>query len=262
MTTTLTEIKGLVAKLPRPQLAMTPKNKALLRQFDDPEVLRRLVALPGRLFAEAKKDSTRSRSTLAKLQAALAIAIGLAIPLRLSNLAAIAFDVHLHLKGHPGAISTFEMAGGEVKNKADLAFDVPAPLARMLLEYRDVLAPRIIGHRPDQVFVNVDGSAKTKHGVRYLIQRYLKTRAGIDFTPHLFRHLAGKVILDEQPGSHELVRQLLGHKSIQTTVAFYTGVDTRRAGRFHADLLDKALADRAKPARRRQSSTRRSQKEA
>ncbi len=259
---TLTEIKGLVAKLPRPQLAMTPENKALLRQFDDPAVLRRLVTLPGRLFAEARNHPTYSKWTLAKLQAALAIAIGLAIPLRLSNLAAVAFDVHLHLNDRPGAISTFDMAGGEVKNKSELAFDVPTPLARMLIEYRDVLAPRIIGHRPDRVFVNVDGSAKTKDGVRYLIQRYLKTRAGVDFTPHLFRHLAGKLILDEQPGGHELVRQLLGHKSIQTTVAFYTGVDTRRAGRFHADLLDKALADRAKPARRRRSSASGSRKEA
>ncbi|MEP0320804.1 tyrosine-type recombinase/integrase [Bauldia litoralis] len=257
----LTEIKALVAKLPRPKLEMTPKNKALLRQFDDPAVLGRLATLPGRLFAEAKKDPTNSKWTLAKLQAALAIGIGLVIPLRLSNLTKLEFDRHLHLSDRPGAISTFEMAGDEVKNKADLAFDVPAPLARMLIEYREILAPRIIGHRPDRVFVNVDGAAKSKHGVRYLIQTYLKKRAGVDFTPHLFRHLAGKVVLEDQPGAHEVVRQLLGHKSIQTTVAFYTGIDTRRAGRFHADILEKAIADRSKPTRSRRASASDSRKE-
>ncbi|MCA9310605.1 MAG: hypothetical protein KDA21_05315, partial [Phycisphaerales bacterium] len=109
----LTELKVLVAKLPRPKLAMTQKNRELLRQFDDPEVLRRMIALPGRLFAEAKKDPSQSKWTLAKLQSALAIAIGLAIPLRLSNLTILEFDRHLHLIDRPGAKSTFEMAGDE-----------------------------------------------------------------------------------------------------------------------------------------------------
>jgi integrase len=49
-------------------------------------------------------------------------------------------------------------------------------------------------------------------------------------TPHQFRHLAAKMILDEHPGAHELVRQM-GHKNAKTATNFYAGIDTRRAGR-------------------------------
>jgi hypothetical protein len=33
------------------------------------------------------------------------------------------------------------------------------------------------------------------------------------------------------------VRQLLGHKNSKTTTNFYAGIDTRRAGREHAELV-------------------------
>jgi integrase len=61
----------------------------------------------------------------------------------------------------------------------------------------------------------------------------------VRLTPHQFRHLAAKIILDANPGAYELVRQLLGHKNMKTTTNFYTGIDTRRAGRAHADLIMK-----------------------
>jgi hypothetical protein len=35
------------------------------------------------------------------------------------------------------------------------------------------------------------------------------------------------------------VRQLLGHKNLSTTTNFYAGIDTRRAGRAHAELVMK-----------------------
>ena len=56
-------------------------------------------------------------------------------------------------------------------------------------------------------------------------------------TPHQFRHLAAKIALDANPGAYELVRQLLGHKNLRTTTNNYAGIDTRRAGRAHADLI-------------------------
>jgi integrase len=60
---------------------------------------------------------------------------------------------------------------------------------------------------------------------------------GVKLTPHQFRHLAAKIALDANPGAYELVRQLLGHKILKTTTNFYAGIDTRRAGRAHADLI-------------------------
>jgi integrase len=111
--------------------------------------------------------------------------------------------------------------------------------------------PKVLGHRPDFVFINKNGSLKREASVRQLIQTNLSRHVGIEFHPHAFRHLAGKLILDDNPGGHELARQFLGHKRIQTTVNYYTGVDTRRAGRHFQDLLEKARLERSRPMRRK-----------
>jgi integrase len=74
---------------------------------------------------------------------------------------------------------------------------------------------------------------------------------GVKLTPHEFRHLAAKIILDANPDAYELVRQLLGHKNMRTTTNFYAGIDTRRAGRAHADLVMKLRQSKMGLRRRR-----------
>jgi hypothetical protein len=103
----LAELKRVVGKLPVPAVGLTNKNKRFLRQFDDPQALRRLVQLPEKLWAEVKRDGKPSFRTLAKAQAALGIAILTYMPLRLENLANLTFDVHLFLRPGVQAISTF-----------------------------------------------------------------------------------------------------------------------------------------------------------
>jgi integrase len=236
------ELKRLIGKMPTPVMALTDKNKRALRQFDDPAVLRRLYCLPERLWAEARREKKPNFRTLAKAQAALAIAILSYAPLRPQNLTALAFDTHLFMREGARAISTLELPAHEVKNGMELAFDIPTPIAKMLIEYRDRFAPKIIGHRPTRLFVNVDGSPKNQATVAGLIMTYLRRRAGIVLTPHQFRHLSAKVVLDAGPGEYETVRQFLGHKSLKTTVGAYAGLDTRRAARRHQYLVEQALA--------------------
>jgi integrase len=238
----LAELKSLVRKMPPAPSGLTGKNKRFLRQFDDPDALRRLVQLPEKLWAEVKRDSTPSFRTLAKAHTALAIAILTYIPLRLQNLADLEFSTHLFMNVGPGAVSTLELSNVEVKNKTELAFDIPLSVAKMLLEYRDRLAPKIIGHRPKRLFENVDGAAKAARSLATTIRIYAKKRAGIALSPHQFRHLSAKVLLDAQPGAYETVRQLLGHKNQQTTVAAYAGIDTRRAADHHRRLVELAIA--------------------
>jgi integrase len=247
----LVELKRLTSKVPMPLSGLTAKNKHFLRQFDDPRVLRRLFNLPRRLWAEVKRGKP-NRSTLAKAQAALAVAILSYMPLRLQNLVALTFDVHLFMREGARATSTLELAAGEVKNRRELAFDIPPEVAKMMIEYRDHIAPKVIGHRPKSLFVNVDGTPKGQDAVADLITRHLAKRAGIVVTPHQFRHLSAKVLLDAEPGGFETVRQLLGHASLNTTVASYAGIDSRRAARHHQRLVEETLAAE-KPGHRRKT---------
>lgn len=240
---TLVELKRLKSKVRSPFGVITAKNRKILRQFDDPASLQRLQRLPARLWAEVKNDAKHNRQTLAKAQAAISIAFLTYMPVRMQNLIKLEFGVHLFLRDGAHATSTVEIPSNEVKNDQDLAFDIPPHIAKMLIEYREKLAPQIIGHRPKIIFVNTKGRPKCPQVVSKLIKTYMKRFAGITITPHAFRALSGKIILDREPGSFELVKQLLGHKSLQTTVSFYTGIDTRRAARHHQRLIDEALAD-------------------
>jgi hypothetical protein len=121
----LAELKRLVSMVPTPTPGLTPKNKTALRQFDDPAVLRRLYDFSGRLWAEVKRDSKPNGQTLVNAQAAIAVAILCYMPIRLQNLALLAFDEHLFLKEGFGAISSLELSAAEVKNKTELGFDIP-----------------------------------------------------------------------------------------------------------------------------------------
>jgi integrase len=246
----LAKLKAMTAKLPQTSSGLTPKNKSFLRQFDDPAALARLVNLPKVLWAEVKRDSKPNFRTLAKAQTALAIAILTYFPLRSQNLVDLTFGTHLFLQNDVRATSTMEVPGAETKNGNDAAWDIKPEVARMLIEYRDRFGPNIIGRRPERLFENVDGSQKSQTTVAWLVRTTLKKRAGIIMTIHQFRHLAAKVMLDDQPGNFEGAKQLLGHKNIKTTANFYGGIDSRRAARHHQHLIDQALEDQARVSRR------------
>jgi hypothetical protein len=238
----LAELTRLAGKIPMPMAGFTDKNKRRLRQFDDPAILQRLFNFPRRLWDEVKRDAKPNYRTLVKAQAALAVAIPSYMPIRLQNLATLSFDVDLFLRDGPRATSSLELSASKVKNRSELAFDIPPEVARMLIEYRNRIAPKVIGHRPDRLFVKADGSPKNQWSVAWLIRTCLKKRAGIELSSHQFRHLSAKVLLDAEPGNFETVRQLLGHKSLTTTVGAYAGIDSRRAGRHHQRLVNEALA--------------------
>ena len=248
---TLADLTRLASKVPTPLPGLTEKNKRALRQFDDPALLRRLYEFPGRLWEEVKRDRNPDFRTLVKAHAALAVGILCYTGIRLHNLAPLTFDVHLFMHEGPGAISSLELPASEVKNRREAAFDLPPHLARMLIEYRNRIAPKIIGYRPSRLFINVDGSAKTQWTVAWTIRTYLRKRAGIKLSSHQFRHLSALVMLNAEPGGFETVKQFLGHESLRTTVNAYAGIDSRRAARHHQRLVEQALAPEKKMVRKR-----------
>jgi integrase len=62
-------------------------------------------------------------------------------------------------------------------------------------------------------------------------------------TPHQFRHVVGKIILDQMPGALSLVSDLLGHKSTETARKFYGGLDQVRAAKSYDKLLARLRSD-------------------
>jgi len=172
------------------------------------------------------------------MQTALGIDILLVAPMRMQNLSALKFSVHLHFpqgRRKPGLIT---LKREETKTKIDLKFEIPTALADRLQVFRNDIAPTFLGRKPDTLFITSTDKVRSQAAVAIAIQKTILRFVGIKMTPHQFRHLCAKIILDRNPGAYELVRQLLGHASQKTTVNSYAGIDTMRAGRAHANLIN------------------------
>jgi integrase len=232
-------LKALRSKLGALPSGLTPKNQTLLRTLDDPRLVADLIQLPDRIWHAARRRLPESKRALVDLQSALAIDVLIHVPLRIRNLTSLKFGVHLHWpqgRHRPALLSIGET---ETKNKVRLEFELPTALADRLLMFRDEIAPLVTGERPQTIFVTWRGKPKRSAAIQVAIEKTVLRYLGLKITPHQFRHLAAKIILDANPGAYELIRQLLGHTSLRTTTSFYAGIDTRRAGRAHADLLMK-----------------------
>ena len=53
-----------------------------------------------------------------------------------------------------------------------------------------------------------------------------------------FRHFAGRVMQQHSPGAFAAIAQLLGHKDVRTTIAYYAELDTLSAGRQFDAFLE------------------------
>jgi integrase len=231
-------LKALRSKLGRLPSGLTTKNQTTLRSFTDPRLVAELVRLPDRLWHQARRALPKSKRAFIDLQTAVAIDVLLHAPVRMQNLSSINFDTHLHWpqgKRNP-ALITFRRQ--ETKNDVALEFELPTALADRLQTFRNEIAPAVIGRKPDTLFITSDGNPRSQAAVAIAIHKTILRQLGVSMTPHQFRHLCAKLILDRNPGAYELVRQMLGHTSQKTATHFYAGIDTLRAGRAHAELVN------------------------
>ena len=65
----------------------------------------------------------------------------------------------------------------------------------------------------------------------------MRRHSGLLVHPHLFRHIAARLALQEAPGNYEQARRLLGHSSIDTTTLYYTGLDGAAAAAVYQGRL-------------------------
>jgi integrase len=247
-------LKKLRRKLGTLPSGLTDKNKSFLRRFDDTELFNSLLGLPDKLWRNARRELAKSRRSFIDMQTSLAIDILLTSPMRMKNLASLSFGDHLRWPNGRGKPAILTIKGSETKNGLPIESEIPTELADRLWTYRTEIAPTVIGKHPDVLFVTTTGKPRTQGAVTASIEKAAYKHVGIRLTPHQFRHFAAKVVLDANPGAHELVRQLLVHKNMKTTTNYYAGIDTPRAGRAHAQLIMRLRNDAASPKRMRSKS--------
>ena len=219
----------MLARRIRPEASgMTARNRERLRPLDDPRTLRSLLTLPGRIRGEVLRAGTPNRTTALDLQAAVAIELLIMAPIRMGNLNRLRCGVHL-IRGRDGGV-TLALGGHEVKNRMPFEVRLPDDTARLLDLYETHYRPLLNAAGGDWLFPGQRADApKSSEGLRAQLQKCLRVRCGLAFHPHLFRHAAAKLILENNPGAHGLVQRVLGHKKMATTLQHYTGLETQAA---------------------------------
>jgi integrase len=217
---------------------MTPRNRARLRQFDDPENIRRLIDLPQAIVRALPRQGALTYAQAIRVQSALAIAILTIAPMRIKNLASLRLGRHV-VHTRPGGVRHIVIPAEEVKNRAPLAFEVSNAVGAMMDIYLARCWLLLSGGPEGILFPARKGGAKAPGALADQIKRTLRQETGIDLNAHAFRHLAGFLFLRQFPGEYETLRLLLGHKDISTTIQFYCGLEQADALRRYDALINR-----------------------
>jgi integrase len=125
----------------------------------------------------------------------------------------------------------------EVKNRQDLEFPVAPMVAKMLEIYVNRCLPILGKTAAGFLFPNTSGRAKAAGSLGVQVKTFIKRETGLVINVHAFRHLAAKLYLERNPGDYATVQMLLGHKSLQTTLRAYVGLERRDATRRYDSMM-------------------------
>jgi integrase len=236
-------LRELVKRGPK-QHGLTEKNRQMLRQFDDRQALARLLHLPETLLAKADRltnpDSVRGAVAV---QLALAVGILLFAPMRIGNLAGLRIDQHIARPNGKGGEVHLIIPGDQTKNEQPLHYPLPAVMTPLFDRYLSRARPILTSSEVPWLFPGEDDKHKATRTLSQQIGEVLEKHVGVIMTPHQFRHLAAKLLLDRHPGAYELARRLLGHKDVKTTTRFYAEFDMRRAAQYFDETILKLRRD-------------------
>jgi integrase len=217
---------------------LTEKNVVFLRHVLTPGVWGRVVKLPFALMEQARRQ--RHSPVRAAVMAQMAVAIGIlsVAPVRLANLTAIRLGTNLTKPGGPSKNYWLAFPDYDVKNRVRLEYPLEEYLTELIDEYVHNFRPALLrGSNEDWLFPGQRKGAKGKISFSGQITQRIYKATGLRMTVHQFRHAAGAIILKKRPGEYELVRQLLGHKNVQTTINAYIGLDGIQASEIYNKII-------------------------
>lgn len=237
--------------------AMTEKNLAVIRAIMASDVWGRVTELPQLLLREAEAMLNRSpRKAAALATIAIQILLLTRAPVRVGNLMAIRLGVNLTRPG--GSHEPFHLSFPhyDTKNRVDLEFPLSAATSAPIQRFIDLFRPHLENAAmSDWLFPGEGGSRSPSHASKTIADT-VEREAGLRVSAHQFRHAAAAIILKHRPGNYEFARRILGHRNVQTTMRFYSGLEAFRASEHFGSLIEERIAERTGyPAKRRKDRT-------
>ncbi len=235
---------------PKKRGRMVKSREDRLQQLDDPDVEACLLHLPRRILADARELRDVGQHVEAAWLAgvAVAIAIELRCPMRMKNLASLRVGVEIiKLDSRSRTWTHILVDADDVKNGVPIQWPIARDLAEIidvnLTEYR----PALRNASTNFLFPNRDHAdqprvpATLSLAMTNAIHRFV----GIKLNPHDFRAVAGWQRLKADPSAINDLRLILGHKTMDTTLAYYASFKPKEAAVRMNRLMDGKTADTA-----------------
>jgi len=225
------------------QTGMTEKNRTLVRQVLNGDMWSKVLALPRMLMKQAEAERM-GKPLRAAVMAQLAVAVHLlsVAPVRMQNLSSIRLDENLVQPRGPGTAYLLVFPDYDVKNRQVLEFPLPERTTATLDVYIRNHRPQLMhGQNHDFLFPAKRHAHKDPKTLGEQISAMIYRELGEKITPHQFRHAAGALILKRLPGNYELVRRVLGHKSLEATTRFYIGLESLTAAQQFGEMVEAML---------------------
>jgi len=229
---------------------LTEKNLTVIRAILTGQVWDHVVQLPRALMAEARllRDQAPVKAAVTA-QIAIAIAILTFAPIRLGNLIQIRLGENLIKPGSLDDPYWLVFPHYDVKNRVTLQFNLVPQLCEIIDEYiNDYRSILLRGSNDLWLFPGETWNVKTSRTLSLQITDRIEKACGLRITAHQFRHAAAAIFLKENPGQFEIVRQLLGHRSIHTTMNSYVGLATIQAGEVFGRIIKNRLDSKLEAA--------------
>jgi integrase len=231
----LSRMAGIIRRLAPGRVGLTETNRTRLRPFDDRGNIGALLGLPSELMRQARRHRNPRRGAV-RAQLAAAIEILLMAPVRMGNLAKLDIEQDLVRPGRGRALHIV-IGAEKVKNREPLEHPLPPGSIDLVERYIREFRPHLTSAGNTALFPGIGAGSKNQAFFGTQISRTIRVHTGLRIHPHLFRHITAKLFLDANPGNYEVVRRTLGHRSIDTTNAFYTGLETAAAVRHFDETI-------------------------
>lgn len=249
--TDLERIQDLIVLHDVQYVGIAPRNKAKLLQFTAARI-QQTVDLSGTVIAQINAEMKRRRSQYRKkhgkapaisetvdsemardIAAMVAHEILLKRAPRSANVIEIRLDwIAFNDDGARITVPSIEVKG-RGQGDADLVVPLSGAASSLLRRYIEIVRPILIAEGDETnpfLFPGQAMDGEKRNGVYrnilLRVTRLLERHVGVQIHPHLYRHLIGWIWLKESSSNLPKVQQLLGHKSIKTTLEYYAELDS------------------------------------
>lgn len=233
------ELDKICSRIRVKNRGLTKRNKRRLAQFDDPFNVAQLLLLPETLDRLATRSSGRKAALL--MQMAVAIEILSLYPLRRTSLVALELGntIYWTRPARKGRL-VVSLPADRVKNNVQIDFEIPKESVPLIMRYLDEYQSQLFEDPGNWIFPGANGDPKDANTLSRQIKNVIFKHTGIEMNAHLFRHAMAKLYLDRNPASYEVVRRVLGHQSMDTTVQSYADLQNPSAVRhFDETILER-----------------------